>query len=429
MVNPPSSSHGLAALCRDYGCGSISILANPNPQSLPLLDKPSIAILPFTNLSDDPKQDYFAYGISTDLEIDLSKLSGLVVIARQSTVLFKDKAVNVQEASKALGVRYIVEGSVRKIDERLLITAQLVDGITGQQLWAERYERPPRDLFAVQEEVRRKIVVQLGLKLTPEEEARLQRNYTPNLEAYNYVAHAREAYVRITPTDNARAREFYEKAVALDPSYAVAYAGIGFTYAQAWGNFWVKDAKVLDRAFELAQKALTLDASSPVAHELLGVVYLWRDRQLEQAIAEEEWAVAHSPNWFSAYNWLGYALTMAGRPEETIALAERALRLSPLSFSYLPILGNAYRMTRQHEKATATYQKILALVPHHVTARAGLAAVYSELGRDEEAQATMPEVLTHNSSITLEDVRLRLPYKDLAELERHLTALRKAGLK
>lgn len=220
--------------------------------------------------------------------------------------------------------------------------------------------------------------MQLGLKLTPEEEVRLQRNYTPKLEAYNYVAQAREAYVRITPAENARAREFYEKAIALDPSYAVAYAGLGFTYAQAWGNFWTQDSEALERAFEMAQKALTLDASSPVAHELLSVVYLWRDNQLEHAIAEEEWAVAHSPNWFSAYLWLGNALTMAGRPEETIALAEPALRLSPLSFSYLPILGNAYRMTRQYEKAMATYQKILTLIPHHVTARAGLAAVYSE---------------------------------------------------
>lgn len=406
-----------------------SALVTEEVQPPSLTDKPSIAVLPFANLSDDPKQEYFAYGISTDLEIDLSKLSGLMVIARQSTVLLKDKAVDVQEASKRLGVRYLVQGSVRKIDERLLITAQLVDGVTGRQVWAERYDRPPQDLFAVQEEVRRKIVVQLGLKLTPEEEARLQRSYTPNLEAYNYVAQAREAYVRITPTDNARSRECYKKAIALDPSYAVAYAGLGFTYAQAWGSFWVKDAKALDRAFELAQKALTLDGSSPVAHELLGAVYLYRDKQLEQAIAEEQWAVAHSPNWFSAYIWLGNALTMAGRPEEAITLAEPALRLSPLSVNYLPVLGNAYRVTRQYEKAIATYQKILAIIPHHPQARAGLAAVYSELGREEEAQATMPDVLKQNSQITLEDVRQRLPYKDTAELERHLNALRKAGLK
>lgn len=399
------------------------------PERLPLPDKPAIAVLPFTNLSDDPKQDYFAYGLSTDLEIDLSKLSGLVVVARQSTVTFKDKTVNVQEASKALGVQYVVEGSVRKIGDRLLIAAQLVDGETGKQLWAERYDRPPQDLFAVQEEVRHKIVVQLGLKLTPEEEAKLQRSYTPNLEAYNYLAHAREAYVRVTPTDNATARQLCEKAVALDPSYAVAYAMLGFTYAQAWGNYWTKDPQALDRVFELSQKALALDASSPVAHELLGVVYLWRDKQLEQAIAEEEWAVAHSPNWFSAYIWLGYAFTMAGRPEETIALADAALRLSPLSVNYLPILGNAYRVTRQYDKAIVTYQKILALLPHHPNARVGLAAVYSELDREEEAKATMPEALKNNSQISLEDVRQRLPYKDPTELERHLAALRKAGLR
>jgi TolB-like protein len=326
--------------------------------SLP--EKPSIAVMPFANLSDDPQLDYLGYGVTTDLEVDLSKLSGLTVIARQSTVLFKDKEVNVQEASKKLAVRYLVQGSVRKAGDRLFITAQLVDG-DGQQIWAERYDRPLPDLFAVQGEVRHKIVVQLGLKLTPEEEERLQRIYTPNLEAYNYVAHAKEAYVRITPVENARARQFYEKAVALDPSYAVAYAGLGFTYAQAWGNLWTQDPQALERVFEFAQKALALDSSSPVAHELLGVAYLWRDPQLEQAIA--------------------------------------------------------------------TYQKILALIPHHPTARAGLAAVYSELGREDEAQTMMPEALTQNAQITLEDVRLRLPYKDPAELERHLNALRKAGLK
>jgi adenylate cyclase len=409
-------------------------LTSPPPVSdsaaLPLPDKPSIAILPFTNLSNDPQQEYFGIGITIDLQVALSKLSGLIVIDRFSTLPFKDQIVNVKEVSRTLGVRYIVEGSVRKVGDRLLITAQLLDGITGQEVWAERYDRLPQDLFAVQEEVRRKIVVQLGLKLTPEEEERLQQVYTPNLEAYNYLAHAKESYLRLTPADNAQARQLCEKAIALDPNYAVAYALLGFTYAQAWGNLWTQDPQALERVFEFAQKALTLDGSSPVAHELLGVAYLWRDHQLEQAIAEEEWAVAHSPNWFSAYMWLGFALNMAGRPEKTIALADIALRLSPAPPAhYLPILGNAYRMTRQYEKAIATYQQILTLIPHHPVARVGLATVYSELGREEEAQATMPEVLKQNAKISLEDVRLRLPYKDPAELERQLTALRKAGLK
>jgi TolB-like protein len=399
------------------------------PPSLPLPDKPSIAVLPFTNMSEDPKQEYFGDGLTADLITDLSKLSGLVVIARHSTLTYKGKAIKVQDVSKELGVRYVLEGSVRTIGDRILITAQLVDGPTGGHVWAERYERPLDDLFAVQEEVRRKILVHLGLKLTPEEEERLQRAYTPNLEAHNYVAHAFESYLRLTPADNAQAQQLCEKALALDPSYAVAYALLGFTYVQTWVNLWTQDSKVLDRAFELAQRALALDDSLPPAHELLGIVYLWRDKQHEQAIAEEERAITYSPNFFSAYNWLGIMLTFAGRPEETIALGERALRLSPRSIGYFAVLGNAYRVTKRYEEAIANYQKILTFIPYHPNARAGLAAVYSELGREEEAQAEMAEVLKRNPTISLEEVQQRLPYKDPAELERHLAALRKAGLK
>jgi adenylate cyclase len=268
---------------------------------LPLPDKPSIAVLPFTNLSDDSQQAYFGDGMAEDLITDLSQLPGLFVTAHHSAPLYKGKAIKIQGVSKELGVRYVLEGSVRKTGDHMLITAQLIDGTTGGHVWADRYDRPLRDLFTVQEEVRRKILVHLGLKLKPEEEDRLQRVYTSNFEAYNSVAHARESYLRITPADNVQARQLCEKAIALDPSYAVAYALMGFSYAQMWGSFWTEDPQALERAFELAQQALALDGSSPVAHELLGVVYLWRDKQIDQAIAEEKWAVAHSPSWFSAY--------------------------------------------------------------------------------------------------------------------------------
>ncbi len=402
----------------------------PNPQpGLPLPDKPSIAIMPFVNMSDDPQQEYFCDGLTADLVTDLAKLSGLIVIARHSTIMYKGKAVKVQEVSKELGVRYVLEGSVRKVGDHVLITAQLVDGATGEYTWTERYDRPLHDLFAVQEEVRRKILVHLGLKLTPEEEERLQRIYTPNLEAHNYVAHAFESYLRLTPTDNAQARLLCEKAITLDPAYATAHALLGFTYVQRWVSLWTQDPEMLERAFELAQRALALDDSLPPAHELLGVVYLFRDKQHEQAIAEEKRAIAYSPGFFSAYNWLGLALTLAGRPEETITLSEQALRLSPRSVFYLPVLGNAYRVARRYDEAITTYQKILALIPHHPNAHAGLAAVYSELGREGEARAEMAEVLKQAPTLSLQEVQLRLPYKDSAELERHLAALRKAGLK
>jgi adenylate cyclase len=364
-----------------------------------------------------------------DLITDLSKLSGLFVVNFHSTLLYKGKVVKIQQVSRELGVRYILEGSVRKAGERILITAQLIDGTTGGHVWAERYERPLQDLFTLQEEVRRKILVHLGLKLTPEEEERLQRTYTPSLEAYSHVTRGIEALLRFTPAENARARQLFEKAIALDPTYAVAYAGLGMTYSAEWAAQWSHDPQVLDRAFELARQALALDDSSPPAHELLGVVYLLRDKQHEQAIAENKRAIAYSPNWFSAYINLAVALNFAGRPEETIANAEQALRLSPRSFHYLTPLGNAYRLTKRYEDAIATYKKVLAVMPHHGGAHAGLAAVYSELGREEEAKAEATEVLRINPQFSLEALQQRLPYKDPAELERHLAGLRKAGLK
>jgi adenylate cyclase len=397
---------------------------------LPLPDKLSIDVLPFANPSSDPEQEYFGDALTYDLITDLSKLSGLVVIAYRSTLTYKGKAVKVQEVSTELGVRYVLEGSVRETGDRILITAQLVDAPTGGLVWADRYDRPRRDFYAVQEEVRRKILLQLGLKLTPEDEERLQRTYTPNLEAYNDAMRAMESVWRGTPADNAQARHLSEKAIALDPSYAVAYAIQGFTYAQAWVNQWTQDPQVLERAFALAQQALALDDFSPLAHELLGAVYLLRDKQYEQAIAEQKRAIAHGPSWFSAHTWLGATLNFAGRPEETIPLVEQGLRLSPRSVvDYLPILAQAYALTRRYEEAIATYKKVLAVAPHYPLAHMGLTVVYSELGQKEEARAEAAEVLRLNPNFSLEALKQRLLYKDPAVTERILAALRKAGLK
>jgi adenylate cyclase len=396
---------------------------------LPLPDKPSIAVLPFKNISDDPEQENFRDGMMEDLITDLSKLPGLVVIAHHSAFLYKGTAVKVQEVSRELGVRYVLEGSVRKAGDRVLITAQLNDGTTGGYVWAERYERPLQDLFAVQEEVRRKILVHLGMKLTPEEHARLERIYTRSLEAHSYYLRGFESGFRSTPTDNAQARRLCEQAIALDPTYAPAYAVLGMNTAIGWFAQWSHDPQALEQAFTLAQKALALDDSLPLAHELLALVYLLRDRQHEQALAENTRALTDGPNWFSAHVIQGIILNSMGRPEETIALADQAFRLSPRSLHYLPVLGNAYRLTRRYEEAIAAYKKMLAVMPHHPGARLGLATVYAELGREEEARAEAAEVLRISPQFSLEALKQRLPYKDPAETERHLTALRKAGLK
>jgi adenylate cyclase len=227
-----------------------------------------------------------------------------------------------------------------------------------------------------------------------------------------------------------QARRLFEKAITLDPSYAIAYASLGWVCFHEWSFQRNPDPQMLEQMFALAQKAVTLDDSVPPAHELLAWVYLFRDKQHEAALAEINRALAYGgPNWFSAYLVLGHLLNFAGRPEEAIALREQAMRLSPRSADYLLVLGNAYALTGRYEEAITTHQQILTFLPDFLDAHLGLAAIYSQLGREEEARTEAAEVLRLNSQFSLEGLRQRMPYKDPAIVERALNNLRKAGLK
>jgi len=259
------------------------------PLSLP--DKPSIAVLPFENMSNDPAQEYFSDGLTEDLTSALSKISSLFVIARNSAFTYKGKAVKVQDVSKELGVRYVLEGSVRKADNQVRITAQLIDATTGGHLWSERYDRPLQDIFALQDEVVRKIVTTLKLQLTLQEQGILVRKTTDNLEAYDDYLRGREHFNRFTQEANAQARQLFEQALELDPQYAEAYAFLGWTYFREWSFQWSQDVQALDQALALTQKAVALDDSLAQAHVTLGAVYLWK-KQYDQAIAEAERAIA-----------------------------------------------------------------------------------------------------------------------------------------
>ena len=296
---------------------STLVTEEAQPLSLPLPDKPSIVVMPFTNMSGDPEQEYFSDGITEDLTTDLSKLSGLFVIARNSAFTYKGKAVKVQEVSRELGVRYVLEGSVRKTGSQVLVTVQLIDAFSGQHLWAERYDRPLQHIFALQGEIERKIVAYLALRLTKEESERTWSqylaSYTSNPEAYDSYMRGREYLYRNSKEVHARSRQLFERAIALDPTYAVASVGLGFTYLQEWMFQWSQDPEALEQAFALAQKALALDDSLPTAHLLLGRVYQ-ATQQHEQAVAEAERAVALAPNYASGYATLGQILNAAGRP-------------------------------------------------------------------------------------------------------------------
>lgn len=319
--------------------------------ALPLPDKPSLVVLPFVNMSKDPEQDYFSDGLTEVLTGDLSKISSLFVIARNSAFTYKGKAVNVQDIGKELGVRYVLEGSVQKANEQVRIVAQLIDTTTDSHLWSERYDRPLTDLFALQDEIVQKIVTTLKLQLTLDEKGYSVRKHTDSLEAYDAFLRGMEFYWRLTQKDNVQARKMFEKAIVLDPQYAEAYAGLGWTYALDWIWHWSADPQALERGSVLAQQALTLDDSLPLAYSLLSAVYA-QQQQYDRAIAEGERAIALGPNNADRYTSLAEVLNFAGRSEDAIKLMEQAMRLNPRYPSwYLLDLGWAYQQTGRYAEA------------------------------------------------------------------------------
>jgi len=363
---------------------------------------------------------------------DLSKISGLFIIARNSASTYKGKPVKAQEVSKELGVRYILEGSGRKADSQVRINVQLIDGTTSGHLWSERYDRPLYGIFTLQDEITQQIATTLGVEVLEAEQKRIRRIPTENLTAYETLLRGREYFSHFTKETNTQARQMYEKAIELDPQYAAAYAALGVTYWVEWALQWSQDPQSLERASELAQKAITLDDSLPGAHRLLGAVSLWKDRQHDLAIAEGERALALDPNNAEGYAMLANILTFAGRPEEAIALLEKGMRLNPRAPNYsfyLFELGHAYHWLGQYEKAIALQKRVLLLNPNDFVAHLELAKIYDELGREEEARAEVAEALKLNPQYSLEALRERHPYKDPAALERYLAAMRKAGLK
>src|SRR5713101_2453178 len=275
--------------------------------ALTLPDKPSIAVLPFTNMSGDHEQEYFSDGITDDLITALSRLSDLFVIARTSTFTYKGKPAKVQDVSRQLGVKYILEGSVRKEAAQVRITAQLVDATTGADLWAQHYDRPLRDIFALQDEIVQMIVTTLNLQLTLEERGILVRKQTDNLDAYDYFLRGVEYFWRSTKDGNAEARQMLEKAIELDPKYADAYAWLGENYLWGWVFLLSPDRKDLDRGLQFAQRSVGMDDSQPFAHSVLGTIYLF-ERQYDQALSEAQRGIALGPNDAFGYETLCYVM-------------------------------------------------------------------------------------------------------------------------
>jgi adenylate cyclase len=396
--------------------------------ALPLPDKPSIAVLPFDNLSGDPEQDYFSDGITEDLITDLSKISGLSVVARTAAFQYKGQAADLEDAARELGVRYVLEGSVRKAEERIRINAQLIDVANGYHLWAERYDRDLKDIFALQDEIVAQIVAALEVQLTEDESEILARRFTDNVEAYDLYLQGYDLYRRKSKETVYRARELFEQAIGHDADFAAAYARLSHTHLHAWHAGW-EGPEALDRAVELAEKAVALNESSPEAHEQLGFMYLQR-KQFDAAIREVERAIALDPDYAKGYARLGEVLAFAGRPEETAPLVERAMAMEPYVWApwYQWILGLAYHGMGEYDRAIEALRRCLADDPKFYPAHVHLTAVYGELGKTDEARAGAGKVLEQDPKFSLEQFGARWPIKDQTFVNRLNEGLRKAGL-
>jgi adenylate cyclase len=392
--------------------------ASLEKMAFPLPDRPSIAVLPFVNMSGDPKQEYFSDGITEEIITALSKIPRLFVIARNSTFSYKGTPVKVQKVAEELGVRYVLEGSVRTAGGRVRITAQLIDAITGHHLWAERYDREMKNLMALQ------------VKLTEGEQRVLLGKGTDNLDAYLKLLKSGEHAARFTKEDNVLARQLAEEAIALDPGYAMAHLRLSATHLMDLMYGSTKSPKEsLRLAEQLVKKALALDATLGEAHAFLGRIYLTK-RQHEKAIAEGERALALAPNSDFVYAALAFTLRHAGRPEEAIALFKKAIRLNPIPpIWYLWGLGFSYFELGRYEEAIAELRRALNRAPDSQFSYMGLAAAYSKLGHEEEARAAAAEVLKINPKFSLELLAKTHMYKNQADFDRFVEALRKAGLK
>ena len=395
---------------------------------LALPDKPSIAVLPLTNMSGDPEQEYFADGITEDVITDLSKVSGLFVIARNSSFAYKDQNPDVRQVCRDLGVRYVLEGSVRKAGGRVRINSQLIDGSTGGHLWAERYDRNLEDIFAVQDEVTREIVDALKVALTTGERTRREGRGKVNPEAYDCLVRARTCIYQFSAEAMIESRAMLERAIALDPGFAPAYALLSLVHCMEYANGW-NDAGPdhLTSALELAHKARAADEHEPQAYLVLALTQMWL-RNLEDAERAGERAIELDPNFAQAFTALGAVRDYAGRHESAIALLQQALRLDPKFDLAIHFLGRAQFSLARYDDAEASFKRRLIHVPQSDMTRVFLASLYGHTGRHEEALQMWRELLKINPDFSVEHLRRVLPFRDPAWFDRFLGGLRNAGL-
>ena len=408
-------------------------VASKEKMAFPLPDVPSIAVLPFVNMSEDPKQEFLCDGITEEIITALSRVPRLFVIARNSTSIYKGRSVKVKQVSEELGVRYVLEGSVQRSGDRVRITAQLIDALIGIHLWAERYDRDLKDIFALQDEITLKILVATQVKLTEGElSLGVGKHYRgkQGLDCYLKIMEGIGYVDRFTSEDNNLARRIAGEVIAMCPEVPMAYRLMAAVYQQ---DFWLSPTKSpaesIEKGIAMIQKALALDDTFAEGHSVLSVFYLQK-REYDKAIAEGERAVALNPSGATILAVYAQILQYAGRSEEAIPLYQKAIRLNPHGpIWYYETFGVALLMTGRYEEAVLALKKTIQHVPNYMWAHLILAATYVKMGREKEARAEAAEVLRINPKFSIDFVEKRSLTKDQSARDNFSNALRKAGLK
>ena len=392
-----------------------------------VVDKPSIAVLAFNNMSGDPEQEYFSDGISEDIITDLSKLSELHVIARNSTFNYKGKGIDVKQVGRDLGVRYVLEGSVRKAGNRVRVTGQLIDAANGAHIWADRFDRDLTDIFAVQDELTREIISALKVKLTPEQKGRLARKNNIDVEAYNLFLRGREQAQLHTKSNNVEARTLLERAIAINPDFAAAHAYVAFTrlndYVIGRG-----DERSLQTCLEVATRAVAMDDEDPYAHFVFSLVLLWH-REYDRAFAEVQRCLALAPSSAEGHLHLASMQYYCGDPSGSIDMLNAYMRLDPFYPELaLHFLAQAQHSLGQFDAAVATLKLRLERNPNSETAYGLLASCYGHLGRIAESRSAWAEVMRIAPDFSVEQRWRTLPFRNPDDFEHRVDGLRKAGL-
>ena len=391
-----------------------------------LPDKPSIAVLPFDNMSGDPEQEFFADGLTEDILTALSRFRGLFVISRNSAFVYKGKATNLQEVARDLGVQYIVEGSVRKAGNRVRVTVQLIDAVADRHIWAERYDRDLEDIFAVQDEVTTAIVATLPGRIDAAAQERAERKRPENMAAYEYVMAGKVLHHRSTKADNAEAQRLLARAIELDPKYAHAHSWTACVLGQTWVHGWCEDRDATwEKIGEELQTALALDDDDSDVHRVLAAVNLAHG-EFDKATYHEGRALSLNPNDDLIVVQQGEILTWLGQPEEGIEWIEKAMRLNPYHPErFWGHLGRAHYMTRQYAEAVAAFKRISA--PDH-TVNSFLAASCAQMDDEAAAKSHAGAVLKQEPEFTVGGYLATLHYNRESDLDHHREGLLKAGL-